>query len=51
MKNLFGMALSFFLMGCMSEQGVVFEEIGYQQILEKAQKLNKPILVDVFSDG
>ena len=39
------------LINCSSEQGVFFENLSFQKALEKAQQINKPILIDVFSDG
>jgi hypothetical protein len=43
--------LFLFFLGCSVEQGVHFESTGLQETLNKAQQFNKPILVDVFSDG
>jgi hypothetical protein len=51
MKRVVGVMVALSLIGCVSDGGVDFEELSYKQTLAKAQKLNLPILVDVFSDG
>ncbi|MBN1637937.1 MAG: hypothetical protein JW866_03155 [Ignavibacteriales bacterium] len=63
MKRLLVVILAFFLISCSSSDeaelssqksgpvGVKFEDLSFDEVLEKAQKLNKPILVDVWSFG
>jgi uncharacterized membrane protein len=51
MKNVFAMIVAFSLIGCVVQEGVVFEKLSFQQTLGKARNLNKSILVDMFSDG
>jgi len=63
MKRLLVVILGLFLISCSSSDeaelsnqksqsvGVKFEELSFDEVLEKAQELNKPILVDVWSYG
>jgi len=63
MKRLFGLVLALFLIfwssvneAELSNQqsqsiGVTFEELSFDEVITKAQELNKPILVDVWSYG
>jgi hypothetical protein len=49
-KSIF-ITFALLLIGCSGEDSVLFEKISYQIALEKAQRLNKSIMVNVFSDG
>jgi len=63
MKRLVVVMLSLFLISCSPNDeanltnrksqsvGVKFEELSFDEVLAKAQELNKPILVDVWSHG
>lgn len=51
MKNFLGIVITLIIWGCTSQQGVSFESLSYKQTLEKALKINKPIMVESFSDG
>ncbi len=51
MKKFFLLLLFPFFINCSSGNGVFLENLSFQKALEKAQQINKPILVDVFSDG
>jgi len=63
MKRLLVVILALFLISCSSSDeaelsnpksgsiGVKFEELSFDEIIAKAQQLNKPILVDVWSYG
>jgi uncharacterized protein YcfL len=63
MKRLLVVILALFLISCSSSDeanltnkksqsvGVKFEELSFDEVLARAQELNKPILVDVWSHG
>jgi hypothetical protein len=51
LKKIFFLMLVPLLINCSSEKGIFFENLSFQMALEKAQQLNKSIMVDVFSDG
>jgi hypothetical protein len=51
MKRVVGVMLALLMGGCVSNSGVSFEKLSYEQTLGKAKELSMPILVDVFSDG
>ena len=63
MKRLVVVILALFLISCSSNDeaelsnqknqsvGVKFEELSFDEVITKAQELNKPILVDVWSYG
>lgn len=51
MNNLLFIFVVFLVIGCSGGDSVFFEKLSYQTALEKAQKVNKSVMVDVFSDG
>lgn len=51
MNNLIFIMVVFLIIGCSGGDSVLFEKLSYQTVLEKAQKFNKSVMVDVFSDG
>jgi hypothetical protein len=51
MNKLFCLVFVLLLLSCSSEKGVFFEDVSFQEALVKAQQLDKPIMIDVFSDG
>jgi hypothetical protein len=51
MKRVIPFFILFGLFFCSKNTGVLFEKTSYADLLKKSGTLDKPILVDVFSDG